>query len=846
MINSLLNINNLNEINYNVIDNLTNKKYLITDECFLEKYLNITCNGHKTSLSFKIDHDENKNHLFMLTFTNCENKNDNYILKIIKIIDTGLYILNNNLTNRQKICSVFDSNESFRLVYPGLELNPIEMKQIKNYLLKNMDCLKDKNIEFGYEYLNGNYSKYFCHMILFNSIHPLYKYEYRLSFTTINCSKDETLNYTEQKLIKLQYMKYFLNTIIDPKDITILNDIIKNGCKLTVPRFVKYANTEEEKIISNNFINMLNETRYDNIDKYLIIGNILHNIDFALYDKWVEIGKNIPCLIECGIFTNDISKNIWYVFEDEGYDIPSLFHMALEDNEKECNNYTLVRIENAIQKCIHNATDYALANILYEITKYSYKCASIEKHLIYRFKGHKWHLEESNKSFLRNLIPTSLVREFNKFKIKLLKNLNEDEINTDISDVDIGKRTMNKKYQEDQIKTIAKLKTKMQETATIDKILKEVLHIFNLNNNGFLNKINQKKHLLGCSNGVYDFKILKFRNGYSDDYITFSTNINYIPIKDVNPEYIFQVKKFLKEILPNKEKRDYVLTILATCLTGNHYDDALYIFAGIGSNGKSILVKLLRKVFGNYASSLDVRILTHERQAAGTASPDIADKDGVRMVFMEEPDDKKKWNTGYMKNLTGGDLLEARALFQANKSICPQFKLFLILNKLPDLPGDDFGVWRRIRVIDFCSVFVDNPNPLNDNEYKKDNMLDKKMELWYEAFLSILVDKYREFYMNGFKLHIPSCVKRSTEKFQKMMDLVKEFIVARMIETSVADDTITLSKIYQEFQWWCKPIYGKKGTEYNQHDVRNYLERTYAANFNDDILKGFKIKDIEL
>ena len=59
------------------------------------------------------------------------------------------------------------------------------------------------------------------------------------------------------------------------------------------------------------------------------------------------------------------------------------------------------------------------------------------------------------------------------------------------------------------------------------------------------------------------------------------------------------------------------------------------------------------------------------------------------------------------------------------------FKMACCTNTLFDIQSNDEGTWRRIRVVDFESRFIDNPSSdPKDNEFKKDKDLKKKFVDW--------------------------------------------------------------------------------------------------------------------
>lgn len=92
-----------------------------------------------------------------------------------------------------------------------------------------------------------------------------------------------------------------------------------------------------------------------------------------------------------------------------------------------------------------------------------------------------------------------------------------------------------------------------------------------------------------------------------------------------------------------------------------------------------------------------------------------------RFVFLSEPEDGEKINIGLLKELTGSEEIVARGLYQESVSFVMETKLFLACNELPEIKGEDTALWRRIRVVDFPSRFVDDPK--EPGEFKIDRTL---------------------------------------------------------------------------------------------------------------------------
>ena len=122
---------------------------------------------------------------------------------------------------------------------------------------------------------------------------------------------------------------------------------------------------------------------------------------------------------------------------------------------------------------------------------------------------------------------------------------------------------------------------------------------------------------------VYDLDAMEFREGRPEDYLTLTTGINYNEL-DANDALIQEIKGFLTQILPVERVREYVLGLFASFLHGNIREERFHVWTGIGSNGKSKILELFEKSFGEYCCTLPIALLTQKRGASNSASPELA------------------------------------------------------------------------------------------------------------------------------------------------------------------------------------------------------------------------------
>ena len=65
-----------------------------------------------------------------------------------------------------------------------------------------------------------------------------------------------------------------------------------------------------------------------------------------------------------------------------------------------------------------------------------------------------------------------------------------------------------------------------------------------------------------------------------------------------------------------------------------------------GSNGKTTHIDLISRALGDYYSKLPVSVITEKRKSSSAATPELANKKGIRFIDLEEPECDDKINVG--------------------------------------------------------------------------------------------------------------------------------------------------------------------------------------------------------
>lgn len=462
----------------------------------------------------------------------------------------------------------------------------------------------------------------------------------------------------------------------------------------------------------------------------------------------------------------------------------------LFDSMKIVNLKPDIYISEEIKHTLENSltgTHYKISEVIFNIYNNRFCVDSIKNPTWYEFNGVRW--EESVR--INILISKEIPKYYLGIKIKP-ENANDDE-----------DKSIKNKMVDNIIKCLENVGFK-------NSILNQLSVLYKNDVPRFYTKLDENPYLLGFNNGIYDFKTNTFRNGVYNDYITFSTGYDYIQYDETNV-FVQEIYTTLQNIITNKKVYEYLLKILGKSLVGLP-DEKFYIFTGVcGANGKSTLINLLENTLGDYMTSVDTSLLVNKRGNSSSASPDIVRLRGKRFLSFQEPEFNDSLRTGLLKQFSGGDTIIARDLFKPPITFKLQGIMVMCCNDLPTIPSSDGGTWRRVRVIDFNSRFLDNPNPKRKNEFKKDPCLKNKMKIWKPYFMSILIHWYKKQLDEG--IDEPSEVLHATEKYREDNNKFTPFINECVEEDE--NSFVSIDTIYNTFSNWWQEKYNNNNNKFN-------------------------------
>lgn len=579
-------------------------------------------------------------------------------------------------------------------------------------------------------------------------------------------------------------------------------------------------NTRSNKLCDEEFkqaqdlVALLNKDRAETYNDWIRVGWCLRNIDYRLVDSWVEFSKKSPKFRE-----GDCEK-MWNYMRQDGacLGMGTLHLWAKQDNAAEYNKIVDGELRTLIRES-YNGSEYDIARVIQRKYNHCFAYDSANK-LWFHFYDHRWHLTHDGLA-LKKKLPTEIAAEYRKAASYYINQANTIE--------DVAQKNV----LDELVTKLQGIVHKLKRASFQANVMTECAMLCNVDK--FDEKLDSNRHLVGFNNGVYDLDAMEFRDGRPEDFVSISTNINYVPIENQPEHMVDDVKRFFQQVIMNECVREYVLRLLASFLHGDIREERFHVWTGSGSNGKSKWIELYQKAFGDYCCTLPISLLTQKRGASSSATPELARAKSKRFACLQEPGENERLNIGLMKEMTGGDKLYARGLYQQGGEFKPQFKMILTCNHLPMVPSDDGGTWRRIRVVRFESKFCENPDPTKPNEFPIDTSLSAKFDDWAEVFMGILVDYYKKTVTSKYKE--PDEVLECTREYQRRNDIIADFLDS----TVVKDDTgfLQLSEAFNDFKCWLKEE-GCMDRSMRKSDFQGYIEKLYGKACMVNKLKGWR------
>lgn len=211
--------------------------------------------------------------------------------------------------------------------------------------------------------------------------------------------------------------------------------------------------------------------------------------------------------------------------------------------------------------------------------------------------------------------------------------------------------------------------------------------------------------LLYCANGVVNLETGELREARNEDKLLNRSSVVWDSRAEC-PRWL----RFISEVFAENDKPAemvrFIQEVFAYSLSGLMSEQKIFCYLGDGSNGKSITLDALKKISGGYATIAAADELTLSSDKFSKAFERIgAHIIGRRVVVVDDFKMSGSWNEGFIKVLTGKEIL-SRKLYAEATTQPNHAKFHIGMNKAPKPEEENKGLLRRLCFIPFGRSFV--------------------------------------------------------------------------------------------------------------------------------------------
>jgi P4 family phage/plasmid primase-like protien len=300
-------------------------------------------------------------------------------------------------------------------------------------------------------------------------------------------------------------------------------------------------------------------------------------------------------------------------------------------------------------------------------------------------------------------------------------------------------------------------------------------------------KLDADPLILNTPDGVVDLRTGELRTHDVDSPYLWCTKMTTVTPGD---EGMLQWVNFLQVVTCGSvELAQFLQLVAGVALVGRVYHEGIFIAVGSGRNGKSTFFNALLSVLGDYGGTIDVDVLTTDRQNRGAA---LATLRGKRLVLASELEEHKRLSVSTLKQIASTDKLTVEEKYKAPETVEQSHTLVLFTNFMPRVGSTDQGTWRRITVIPFRAVIsLDEDIP---------NYTEKLVKEAGPAILKWAIAGAVSFCKNGFRLNIPETVAEATEAYRARENWLENFISERCVKEPGV--RVGARDLYLEYKDW--------------------------------------------
>ena len=545
------------------------------------------------------------------------------------------------------------------------------------------------------------------------------------------------------------------------------------------------------------------------------------------------------------------------------------------DDEEEKEEEKRKKEEKRIKKLygFTNLLDKGYSDMFIMLQPNIYKCINVKSKVWYKLNhyniydkaedcGIKSYIADNFYNILKPVIKWVSLKHLAGFDVKTEQELK----NQDKKDY--------KQYKKNIDKYINQIRKSVLTSAGMNNIKKVVECDPRVYDKDFYDKLDMNSNLIAFSDCLYDLKKHEFRPIKPDDYI--SMNTGYKREKE-DKEKITEIEDIIKKMMCyDEENYKTLMMVLATCLLGIS-PEKFVIFNGNGRNGKGVLDELMASMLGDYFRRSTADVLVNSIGSSKNCNVDVSNMNKKRFILYQEPPKatSKRMNSSTIKELTGGDKINARPLWSQNDYTIMHGTHIMECNDKPLIDEADTQAI-RLRLIDIpfkCTALpkkdydkllkkatdkedFKKDHCIQDITYKTDEFKVKyRMSLFY-----LLIDYLEEYQKNDNQIILSKEIKKRVKDYCEMSEQLLTWFKENYEEAKYEKDNnkgyITINDLWDNFRG--SQVYKDQCVKYTLEQfvlkieekfktklkVHNYYGTEYDEKKGKDVLKRKQIKRV--
>jgi P4 family phage/plasmid primase-like protien len=294
--------------------------------------------------------------------------------------------------------------------------------------------------------------------------------------------------------------------------------------------------------------------------------------------------------------------------------------------------------------------------------------------------------------------------------------------------------------------------------------------------------------LLNVHNGVLDLRTGRLLPHDRRHIMMKLADVHFEP-KAKCPKWI----KFLNRIFDNNQRLiSYIQRAAGYSLTGDVSEHVLFLLYGTGRNGKSTFILTLQSLMGDYSQTTSSEVLMfHGKKLDAGQQSAIATLKGARFVTAGETEEDGILSESVAKQLTKGDIIQAKFMGKDVFEYLPSHKLWMPTNHRPKTRGSDAGLWSMLKPIPFTVTI-----PVEE----RDRTLPAQLSVERSGILNWALDGCLEWQKK--RLGQPPEIDDAISAYRKAMDTLQPFI-DECCEIAPFE-RVKISALRTAYEMWCK------------------------------------------